>query len=117
MALRLSAIWVWAATTLWPCMTATLNFASVVVCASLVEEVKRLVVVFIHDAHVFLVEVSTGEAAELVILGLVVRIETGGRSEAPGLGKGLHLVAESGMIDDHLVGEGFDLGIGGLGLG
>src|ERR1700734_299949 len=37
-----------------------------------VEEVKGVMVVLLHDIHVFLVEIHAKEAAELVIFGLVV---------------------------------------------
>ncbi len=74
-------------------------------------------VVLLHDVHVFLVEVHAREAAELVILGLVIGVQAAGWGDAPSIGEGLHLRGEGVVFDNHLVGEGLDLGIGGLGLG
>ena len=110
-------MWVWAATTLWPCMTADLELHVRGGLCLFVEEVEGVVVVLHHDVHVFLVEVRAGEAVELVVLGLVVGVQAGGGGESPGLGEGLHALGEGGVLDDHLVGEGFDLRVGGLGLG
>jgi hypothetical protein len=47
----------------------------------------------------------------------MVGVETGRRGEAPCGCEGFHLHFETGVLGDHLVGEGFDRGICGLGLG
>ena len=39
-----------------------------------IEEVKGVMVIFLHDVHVFLVEVGTGKAIEFVIFSLMIRV-------------------------------------------
>ena len=89
------------------------------VCSGLrlfIEEIKGVMVILLHDVHVFLVELRTRKATELVILGLVIGIKAGRRGESPGLGKRLHLRSQGVVFHNHLVREGLNLRIGGLGL-
>ena len=67
-----------------------------------------------HLVHVFLVEIISGEAVELIQFFLVVGVGSGWSGEAPGVCEGLHAGGHLRVFFDHLFGERLDCGVGGF---